>query len=309
MCVSTKDERVLGSRALALVICLTTIPIAAHSRADVYQKHAAWMELRNACFSGYPEDRASEFEDRSRACILKNSPALRDSWAKEGKGANGRGSLDDDLGNQAAIFKEGCREVFPDRPKWVSCYVKSLNVLKHVYYGTTAYTQTAVPPPPSPPPNDDLNWPPPPPPPRPPEARPQPQPQPAPPTRRGCGMWIPCCPDGTPVVGTNCTPCQMNPANCSRSPAPSARNDRPVPKPSISANRAGSSILFNVTNSSSKEFSCTLSWAVSWNDFGQAGGNTLNRTVVVRSNQNGLLMQDNTTHSNLELRRFSYNCN
>lgn len=78
--------------------------------------------------------------------------------------------------------------------------------------------------------------------------------------------------------------------------------------PAITAKQAGSSILFNVVNSEAREYGCSLTWSATWNNFGKAGGDTLNRTVVVRAKQNGLLMQDNTTYSNFRLTGFSYTC-
>ena len=155
-----------------------------------------------------------------------------------------------------------------------------------------------------PPPPADIGALPPPPPPSPPPKRARPV---QPPPKKGCGMWMACCPDGTPVVGTECTPCQMNPANCS------AKNVSPAApvtsqKPTITTNPAGSSILFNVSNPSDRDFSCTLTWSVSWNDYGKPGGNTLNRTLVVQRKYNGLLMRDDTSYSNLRLMSFNYTC-
>lgn len=78
--------------------------------------------------------------------------------------------------------------------------------------------------------------------------------------------------------------------------------------PSITAKQAGSSILFYVSNPDDREYGCSLTWSVTWNDYGQPGGDTLNRTVLVRAKQNGLLMQDNSAHSNFKLISFNYNC-
>lgn len=78
--------------------------------------------------------------------------------------------------------------------------------------------------------------------------------------------------------------------------------------PSIRASAAGSSILFHVSNPDEREYGCSITWTVSWTNYGSPGGNTLNRNVVVRAKQEGLLMQDNTTYSNLKLESYSANC-
>lgn len=78
--------------------------------------------------------------------------------------------------------------------------------------------------------------------------------------------------------------------------------------PTLTAKQAGSSILFHVVNNEDREYGCSITWSVIWNDFGKSGGNTLNRAVVVRAKQNGLLMQDNSAHSNFKLTDFNYNC-
>jgi hypothetical protein len=78
--------------------------------------------------------------------------------------------------------------------------------------------------------------------------------------------------------------------------------------PSISATQAGSTILFNVSNPDPRDYSCSLTWTISWSEYGTPKSSTLTRSAVVHANQNGLLMKDETTYTGLSFSDFSYKC-
>lgn len=91
--------------------------------------------------------------------------------------------------------------------------------------------------------------------------------------RAGCGMWIPCCPDNTPVVGSSCSPCQMNktcgksnPQSSSASGGAGGNAGRCVRQTEI-----GSSNIWKYTNTCSRVVSATITRRCDASDLAHAG--------------------------------------
>ena len=89
----------------------------------------------------------------------------------------------------------------------------------------------------------------------------------------GCGMWIPCCPDNTPVVGSSCSPCQMN-KTCGKSnpqsPGASGGAGGNAGR-CVRQTEAGSSNVWKYTNTCNRAVNATITRRCDASDAVHAG--------------------------------------